>query len=122
AGCTWGRAARSSSRGGDALAPLVGADQLASRYRMRGSRVLRFLDLGRRAEPQLVDRQREQLELIMVRWIAFGRAGAGVPAATFVVDALSADLLPGGDRSRTGGNVEHRPMTESAPRRVGIVD
>src|SRR5207245_11404921 len=67
------------------LLPFVGADQFTLRDRVLGRLILDIGHLCTRSKIQLVDIEREQLEMIMVRSVAFGWAGAAVTGLAEVV-------------------------------------
>src|SRR5581483_10281192 len=78
------------------------------------------------AQGQVVDRQREQPEVIVVRPVATRRAGSAIPGPMEVVDGLPEALALGlrGDafrqRGAAGRDVVGCPMMPLAPRSIGI--
>src|SRR4051794_14691389 len=81
------------------LTPLVCADQFALGNGVLGGFVLDVHDFGSRSDVQFVDVEREQLEVIMMRPVALGRAGTAVTRLPEIVAHLCPDLLTSTDRS-----------------------
>src|SRR5438270_8279842 len=73
-------------------------------------------------EPKLFHAECEQLKVIMVRTVSFGRARSAISRLTEIVGDLGSYPLSAADRPRRRRNVEHAPVAEGAARRVGIVD
>jgi hypothetical protein len=104
------------------LLPLVDPNQtaLCNRLLLRGR--FHICDAGVRAHVELVRSEREQLEMIMMRTVPLGRAGAAVTGVAEVVDGLRADRLPRRHRARVGGDVIGAPVAERAAGRVRVID
>src|SRR5690349_18786550 len=100
------------------LLPFVRADQFALRNRVLAGRILDVDNLGVRRHVEAIDVEREQLEMVMMRSVALGRAGAAVSGLSEVVGHLGADPLSITDRTFGGRDIEYTPMAEGAARRI----
>src|SRR5438270_1869966 len=73
-------------------------------------------------EPKLFHAECEQLKVIMVRTVSFGRARTAVSRPAEIVGDLGSYPLSAADRPRRRRNVEHAPVAEGAARRVRVAD